>query len=305
MSVPAISVVMPVFNGARYLRGAVRSILAQNFADLELVAVNDGSTDHSDRILEEFATLDPRVRVIHLPNGGIVAALTAGLAAARAPVIARMDADDLADPDRLRRQLDYLRAHPDCVALGTAARLIDASGRVIGFRPVPTTHEAIVEDLLSGNGAAIIHPAAMFKRSALDRVGGYDASFCRAEDLDLYFRLAAFGKLENLPEPLLDYREHPQSTNFSRRSEQLRLMSQILDRERTSRHLAPLEIGRLRGTPDLSRGELHREWACGAHLHGSRSTAIHHALVAIAHDAMHRQSWRTLRYVMGPKTKRP
>lgn len=305
MSSPSISVLLPVHNAARYLRAAVAGILAQTHRDLELIAVDDGSTDASGRILEACAAADPRVRLISRPNTGIVGALNDGLAVARGEFIARMDADDLASPDRLRGQLEHLREHHECVALGTAARLIDASGRVVGFRRVATTHEAILDELLAGNGAALIHPSAMFRRTALERVGGYDPLFCRAEDLDLYFRLARFGRLQNLPAALLDYREHAQSTNFSRRAEQLRLMGRILDRERGSRGLARLDVNSLGGTPDLGPRELHRQWACGAHVHGRRRTAIHHALLAIARDASDRQSWRTLRYVLGPKPRRP
>src|SRR5205823_4798077 len=126
MSIPVISVVMPVYNAASYVADAVKSIMAQTFDDFEFIAVNDGSTDRSEAILNEFARADRRIRVISRANTGIVGALNDGIAAAEAELIARMDADDVSSPQRLQRQLAYMQAHPECVALG---------GRVIGTDP--------------------------------------------------------------------------------------------------------------------------------------------------------------------------
>src|SRR5258706_14041022 len=118
-SSPAVSVVMPVYNGERYLASAIDSILAQTFTDFELIAVDDGSTDSSLPMLKRYAERDPRVRVISRPNTGIVGALSDAIAAARAPLIARMDADDLSLPLRFERQVAYLSGHPQCVLVGT------------------------------------------------------------------------------------------------------------------------------------------------------------------------------------------
>ena len=126
MSKPAISVVMPVYNAGRYLAAAVESMLAQDFGNFEFVIVDDGSTDDSPRQLEAFAGRDSRVKVISRANTGIVGALNDGVHAATADLIARMDADDLCTPNRLRVQRDYLLANPKCVAVGSRILLIDS-----------------------------------------------------------------------------------------------------------------------------------------------------------------------------------
>ncbi|MEO1235937.1 MAG: glycosyltransferase family 2 protein, partial [Planctomycetota bacterium] len=122
---PTISVLMPVYNCGVYLDAAVRSVRDQTWTDLELVAVNDGSTDGSLDVLQRHADEDERVVVIDQPNGGIVAALNAGLARCRGAFIARMDGDDVAYPHRLERQLAWMRAHPEAVAVGCQTRVID------------------------------------------------------------------------------------------------------------------------------------------------------------------------------------
>src|SRR4051812_47715917 len=126
MSTPAVSIVMPVYNGAAYLAEAVRSMLGQTFEDYEFVIVDDGSTDRTPRILAEFERQDRRIRVISRANTGIVGALNDGIAAAEAPLVARMDADDVSTPQRLHRQVAYLLDHPEVVVLGS---------RVIGTDP--------------------------------------------------------------------------------------------------------------------------------------------------------------------------
>src|ERR1051326_2264165 len=128
---PFVSVLVPVYNAARYLDVAISSVLRQTFSDFELIAVDDGSKDDSKKILEHFSANDARIRVISRPNTGIVGALNDGLAVARGEFIARMDADDVALPGRFQAQLDYLRGHPDCIAVGTAVQIIDARGAVV------------------------------------------------------------------------------------------------------------------------------------------------------------------------------
>ncbi len=115
---PLLSILMPVYNAGRYLRPAIASLLAQDFRDFELIIVNDGSTDGSAGIIDSFAVRDARIRVFTRANAGIVSALNAGLAVAQGGLIARMDSDDIALPGRLRAQVDFMQAHPECVAAG-------------------------------------------------------------------------------------------------------------------------------------------------------------------------------------------
>lgn len=214
-SIP-ISVLIPVHNAEPYVEAAINSILRQTFGDFEIIAVDDGSTDSSRQILGKIAASDPRLRVISRPNTGIVGALNDGLAEANGEFIARMDADDIALPERFSKQINYLRSSPDCVAVGTAFVYMDDRGKLLKWNPRPLEHEEIEKCLLQGNGGAIIHPTVMMRRNAVDRVGGYRAAAQWIEDLDLYLRLARIGRLANLPEALLHYRYHEQSVNFTR-----------------------------------------------------------------------------------------
>ena len=132
---PRVSVVMPVYNAEGFVEAAARSILDQTFTDLELIAVDDGSTDGSGAILDRLAAADPRLRIVRRPNTGVTGALNDGLAAARAPLIARMDADDVSAPTRLEKQLAYLDAHPDIGLLGCAWTTCPADGRRIAPDP--------------------------------------------------------------------------------------------------------------------------------------------------------------------------
>src|SRR5262245_14197402 len=114
---PAISVLMPIYNAGRFLPAAVESVLAQTFADFELIAIDDGSRDGSSEVLAQLAARDPRIRVFAQENRGIVATLNRALELARAPLVARMDADDLSRPDRFAKQIAFLRQHPEVAAV--------------------------------------------------------------------------------------------------------------------------------------------------------------------------------------------
>jgi glycosyltransferase involved in cell wall biosynthesis len=203
---PAVSVILPVRNGARYLGLAAGSILAQTFSDLELLVVDDGSEDATPAILARMAQADPRVRVLSGPPLGLVAALNRGLHAAASSFIARMDADDVAWPDRLARQMALLTSEADVVAVGTGWRVVDADGTARRVVRPPASPDAIRAALRRSN--PIAHPTVLMRREAVLAVGGYRAAFRQAQDLDLWLRLAEHHDLRNVPEPLLDLREH-------------------------------------------------------------------------------------------------
>jgi glycosyltransferase involved in cell wall biosynthesis len=205
---PRVSVLLPVHDGASYLEQAVRSILEQSLSDLELIVIDDGSTDGSRDISRRLEEADGRVRVVARPQTGITGALTDGLALARAELVARMDADDLALPERLEKQVAYLEAHSACVAVGTAFLVIDPRGDPIKVPDTPIAHDAIDARLLRGDGWALAHPTVMMRRATLRAVGGYRSAFDKVEDLDLFLRMAERGRLANLPEVLLHLRQH-------------------------------------------------------------------------------------------------
>jgi glycosyltransferase involved in cell wall biosynthesis len=203
---------MPVYNIERYLTEAIDSILNQTFTDFEFVIVNDGSTDGTARILEEYAAREPRIRVFHQPNGGIVSALNAGLAQCRAGYIARMDGDDISMPHRFALQVDYLDRHPNCVIVGGIFMSIDEAGN--HRTPYRFDRNKVTSfDVFPVRVALTLHPLAMFRRDALLKVNGYRATFPHAEDYDLFLRVADYGTVDNLDEILLCYRDHGQSVS--------------------------------------------------------------------------------------------
>ena len=201
---PAVSVVLPVRNGAATLAQALTSILAQTFTDFELIAIDDGSTDATSPILA--ATRDPRLRILTQPATGLVPALNRGVTEARAPLIARMDADDIAKPERLARQVQAMAAHPTAAVIGTAIEIIDSSGRILRTESRPHSAGAISAALAQAN--CIAHPTVMMRRAAAREAGLYRPAFLQAEDYDLWLRIAERHDLLNLAEPLLQYRDH-------------------------------------------------------------------------------------------------
>jgi glycosyltransferase involved in cell wall biosynthesis len=220
---PIVSVVLPVRDGAPYIAASIESILNQTLSDLELIVVDDGSRDQSPEIIAQIAARDGRIRVLRQEGAGIVPALQAALAVAEAELVARMDADDLALPERLERQLSALRNHPQSAVVGAACELIDRRGMPLRQQQYPTSPEAIRKALSSGN--CIAHPTVLMRKKAVLDVGGYRAQFLLCEDYDLWLRLSEHYDLLNLPEPLLKYRVHPGQTTW--RSHEQRIVSEL------------------------------------------------------------------------------
>ncbi len=227
--VPAVSCLMPVYNGERYLELALDSILGQSFADFEIVAVDDGSSDSSRSILDRYARRDSRVRVIGKSNGGIVSALNFGLGHCRGKFVARMDSDDIATPDRFEVQVDVFEARPDAVAVGGFIQLIDEAGNGMSAPGSPSRVTQTRLDQFPPVVANVQHSAGTFLKKAMDAVGGYRANFPHAEDYDLYLRLAEHGRFYNPEKLVLYYRVHPGSLSMKN-----------LDRQETSAVLAEM-----------------------------------------------------------------
>jgi GT2 family glycosyltransferase len=197
-----VSVLMPVYNGADVLDAAIKSILAQTLTDLELLIVNDGSTDTTLRVVHSFK--DTRIRVIDLPtNQGLVNALNTGLAAARGEFLARMDHDDIAHPARLEKQIAAM-TESGSVICGSAVQPFGS----IGGHPIayPLTDAEIRASLPVGSTFA--HPAVTMRTEVCRRLG-YSSATKHCEDYDLWWRLSKEGIMENLKEPMLSYRFHP------------------------------------------------------------------------------------------------
>lgn len=208
-----VSVLMPVRDAAATLDEAVGSILAQTFSDFELLAVDDGSTDGSLDRLRALAEADPRLRVIARPREGLVPALNAGLAAARGPLVARMDADDISLPSRLAAQVAFLDAHPDVDVAGCLVECFPRARLSEGMR----RYEAWLNEVVTPGQVAselyvespLVHPSVVFRRDVVVAAGGFrDGPF--PEDFDLWLRLHAAGRrMAKVPEVLFRWRDGP------------------------------------------------------------------------------------------------
>lgn len=234
---PPISVIMPVRDGARWLGEAIASIQDQTLSDFELIIVDDGSADETPRIIGEHAKTDPRIRAMRQERLGLVAALNRGLAESRGWLIARLDADDRAHPQRLQRQSEYLERHPEIGLLGTWADKIDEQGSVTGSLK-PTTQPDELAALLTRTNP-FLHSSIMLRKSLLQDVGFYRPAFQGAEDYDLWLRLSEVTKIANLPECLLQYRVHPASVTHAAGVRQLfsvRLAQRAAQARRTNAH---------------------------------------------------------------------
>ncbi len=273
---PRISVLMPVANGMPYLTEAVESILKQDEPDFEFIIVDDGSDDDTPRILQEFCRRDSRVRVLTLPRSGITRALNVGMAVVRAPLVARMDADDIAHPSRFRLQAEYLRRHSEAVAVGSWTLRIDPDSDPITVGRWPCTHAEIDASLLEGHGG-LAHPTAMMRTDVLRKLGGYREEFRWAQDKDLWLRLAEQGRLANLPQPLLCYREHFRSTSWQRAEQQRDAVERALADARRRRGLpAKKRSAGSTAIPSSATHEIRFGWVRQAWRRGNYATARKH-----------------------------
>lgn len=212
MNDPEVTVLMPAFNAGRFIGASIRSVLRQEFGNFELLVIDDGSTDDTAAVVESAG--DPRVRLLrHETNRGLVATLNEGLHAARAPLVARQDADDLGRRDRLARQVRYLRSHVDDAAVGAEADLIDERGRHRGALRLPRTRAQLRWDLCFRN--PVPHSSVMLRRrEILNEFGGYPDSIA-SEDYRLWSRLAAADRFGLIPRRLVSYRIHASSVMMS------------------------------------------------------------------------------------------
>jgi glycosyltransferase involved in cell wall biosynthesis len=211
---PAISVIVPAHNAQRFLGDALASICSQSFEDFEIVVVNNGSTDATGSIIAEWASRDSRLRWFTLEKASLHRSLRMGIANSRGDFIARMDSDDIAEPQRFRRQYDRMLSHPALGLLGTAAQAINHRGRNLMLLK-PRLTDAEIKRLLP-IGCPFIHSSVMMRREAYLRAGGYRPGLNIAEDYDLWFRMAAVTEMANLPEPLVKYRFHKESLSARR-----------------------------------------------------------------------------------------
>jgi len=289
---PTISVVAAAYNAQRYLAEMVEGFLAQTFADFELIVVDDGSVDATPDILARFAKADARVRPISIAHAGIVGAANTGLEAARAPLIARADSDDISMPQRLEKQLAYMNEHPECVALGSRMLMIEPYGSPLTVTDHKLTHDEIDAGMLAGGGWMLPQPAAMVRRDAVMRVGMYRKKYEWSEDLDLFLRLAEIGKVANLPEPLVKYRIHPNSSNHVRRNQQLAIKKDLVAEAYARRGLCMPGDLEFKMKPMEPEAQKYTQWSWAALKARNVAGARKHALSALRRRPLDPSIWR-------------
>lgn len=206
---PLVSVIMPVYNGSSFVAQAIESILGQTYKPLELVIVNDSSTDITDEILQSYKNKYPRIiHVITLSkNHGESRAANIAFKKTRGEFIARVDADDISHPEKIAHQVKFLTAHPSVIVLGTQADVINAEDEIVGKKNFPLTHKEIYDNFAVLN--PMLHPSCMFRRSLLPgKEKLYEDKFEPNDDYYTLFRFLNCGKFANLPERLFYYRIH-------------------------------------------------------------------------------------------------
>ena len=297
---PLVSVLLPCYNAARTLKETLESLSCQTLEDFEVIAVDDGSTDATSSILQEWEEVDQRIHLIGQTHSGIVTALNAGMQACQSPFIARMDADDLAHPKRLALQVAFLEQHPEIAVVGCRVRGYPPEDVRQGFsiyldwQNSLLTNEDIRREMFIESPLA--HPSVIVRKEWLFKVGGYQEHGW-PEDYDLWLRLYLAGAgFAKLPEILLDWREHTARLtrqdsrysleNFLRAKAYYLVRGPLLERDavflwgagmvgrRLSKHLLrqgaplkafvdvdPVKIGRTRrGLPILSPEDLPEWW---------------------------------------------
>jgi glycosyltransferase involved in cell wall biosynthesis len=211
---PLVSVLLPVFNGAPLVRVAVESVLGQSYGDFELIVIDDGSTDDSAALIEEFS--DPRIRFYRQSNSGLAATLNRAIALSRGKYLARQDQDDISLPSRFEKQVYFLETHPACGMVGSWAEIWEGDRRTSRTHRHPCDNLALQFELLFDN--QFVHSSVMSRRDVFERVGKYCTEKSRQppEDYELWSRVAREFEVANLPELLQVYREVPTSMSRDR-----------------------------------------------------------------------------------------
>lgn len=285
--VPGASVILPVYNAGKYLEQSIDSILSQTYKNFELLLLDDGSTDGSKEVLEHYAVQDARCKVFSWPNQGLVKTLNEGIRLAKADIIFRMDADDVCLDLRFEKQIDYLSQRPECVAVGSKVLLIDEENLPLTEFSLSLEHDDIDARHLAGYGGMIVHPAAAIRKKALIKIGGYHEKYQHAEDLDLFLRLAEVGKLANLPDVLLKYRQHVSSIGYAKKSEQLKSNKQAVEDAKIRRGISNAIVSSTdmdESSSESTIADVHRKWAWWALSAGNLKTARKYMIKSIKNN---------------------
>ena len=216
---PLITVLMAVYNGERWLAETIQSVLKQTFMDFEFIIVNDGSDDCSLKIINQYAKKDSRIRVYNKKNSGLADSLNYGMAEARGEWIARIDADDICNLERLQKQIERVRSNTDLVLVGSGLVIIDENGHQSKVHLYPHQHIKLTRRLFRAF-PFFAHSSAFFKLSAVQELGGYRTQFHRSQDQDLWLRLAEIGRITCIKQPLVLIRKHDEQISLDNAGQQ-------------------------------------------------------------------------------------
>lgn len=210
---------MSVFNGERFLREAVDSILNQTFKDFEFIIIDDGSTDKTSEILENYARQDDRIKIIvNSENIGLTKSLNKGIRQAKGKYIARMDANDIARIDRFEKQVDFMKNNLEIGIVGSSHYFINKKSKIIGKKIPPFKDKDLRKILIKYN--VFCHSSIMIRKEVFEKIGFYDENWKSAQDYELYFRIAKYFELANLGKPLVCWRVDKNSISFYKNKEQ-------------------------------------------------------------------------------------
>jgi glycosyltransferase involved in cell wall biosynthesis len=212
MNNPSITIILPAYNGAQWIEKAIRSALAQTYRDFEFLIINDSSKDDTEAVVLRLAAEDPRINYFkNEKNMGVQATRNFALEHVRSEYIAEIDQDDeWIDPDKLKKQIEFLESHADYVLVGTGAIMIDESGKEIARYLMPETNDEIRRKILRMN--CFIHSSVMYRTRAVKEIGGYSLAKL-SEDHDLWLRLGRKGKFANFQEYSVQYLFTPKGFN--------------------------------------------------------------------------------------------
>lgn len=220
-----ISILLPVFNCGLYVKSAIQSIINNSYKNYEVIVVNDGSTDNTLGLINQFN--DTRIKIYNKENSGLVETLNYGLKKCNYPIIMRMDGDDIIHHKKIETQLNYFLRN-ESILVGTQGFTIDLNEKKTGKIDLPLTHDKIIKSLLKLS-SGLIHPSIMFYKDALLKIGGYNQNFNHAEDYEMYLRLSKIGKISNIEDKLIYLRKH--DTNVSLVYSEDQIKNSIISRE--------------------------------------------------------------------------
>lgn len=215
---PLVSVIMSAYNSERTILESVNSILNQTLKNIELIVINDGSSDSTGKILQSKCN-DPRLTVIDQVNKGLTKSLIYAASLSRGMYLARQDADDTSFPERLEKQFNYLEVNPSVALLGTQSVQIDDTGEELGKIELSLTHEAIYENIVTSN--QFVHGSVMMRKEAYTKIGGYRSVFRFSQDYDLFLRIIEKYQVENMPDFLYKSRHNINMVSLTNKGEQM------------------------------------------------------------------------------------